>query len=815
MNSKKKILVLLSSLLLATAATATVATTALQPEGRPYGIQAGDECASHTGNHYAMKDPTNTEPGYREFWACCVCGRQYLTQKTGDWTEGSAATMIGSVDSDHIAYLPVGLKIPFGENDWGLKQLSSSFAKTDYADKAIQFKAYFGNSGDSQIQISLYNGNDELKPAITDIRIYQTGGKYSVKVGSIDLEAACTKVDEHTVLVKLNYSRLLNAGAIATENSFNYIRVWPMAEVTTPGCGVFTNSFSVVDPYVVEHKYSFHTAESIENMVTEEGENLWIGKDGIGSASGAICTLDPAGTHEGQIYNGSMCFNDLKGVSKIKLKGTGKILVQTGLVAWTWETSSVFDLNTEEGITMDIDPERTNAFLLASRGTQVVLTSLEIVSRVENGTGSTDMDLFQNATIANWGNESYGYYTASNTNGSKSALVVGSMLNYESWPAVPLILGGVDATGCKLEFDAKGTAGRKRISITPFGPGDVQLGPEIGYDLTNSWQKITYDNWTVDDRVVNFIRITVFTTPESDVHEAIIDNMKFVDKSIINETGAPAWSYRAFDATHVLTESQYFNKALAIDFKPETTNASFEIDYMSDSNHYVGRKNFITVADGVPTSTFGTIVANPTAGEGWYTLLVSEKNIGHFDRVTNGATIAGMYLATDNAMTGSVTFNYHSFRAVDDIAPTRQILTYTQNGFGVGFGHTDVNHVANVSHYRTAAGNTIMISLKVVGSVGSYFTMNFAPQGDPNIFKYIIITVTETGLASNCGKIEAAPDGFYNFYLPNTECDQDALTDANGDCTCSVFWMGEPFTGVEYVQIDANACKIYQAGIVA
>ena len=69
-------------------------------------IVQAKECEHH-GYHYEYHAPTETEFGWKEFWACCDCGQQFLTQpETGTWIDQDYTLMSGVMTSDHIAYLP-------------------------------------------------------------------------------------------------------------------------------------------------------------------------------------------------------------------------------------------------------------------------------------------------------------------------------------------------------------------------------------------------------------------------------------------------------------------------------------------------------------------------------------------------------------------------------------------------------------------------------------------------------------------------------------------------------------------------------------
>ncbi|MCQ2742084.1 MAG: hypothetical protein MJ239_02135 [Bacilli bacterium] len=565
---------------------------------------------------------------------------------------------------------------------------------------------------------------------------------------------------------------------------------------------------------------TFDSATQIENSTSKEGDAIALDKYGVGSASGAICTLDPAGTHEDQTYNGYLMMPTLHGVTGLTIKGNGNIAVRTGVEAWKWETVCYFSISSEKPITLNLDPNRDNAVIIASTGGQVSLNEIKVTSALKDGTGTSDADLLQNAVVAEGltTNVAYGYFTDKDTNNSGSALLIGAHCNTEAWPCVFLDFpSGLNLNGGNISFDAKGLSGRKRVSLTLFDADLNIIAGEIGYDLSSSWETFTY-NCSAAKKTVRYMRLTVFTTSVSDVHETLIDNLIVKEAGLVTETNAPAWSYRAFDADRKLSEAQYIDKALAIDFKPETANAAFEIDYMSDVNNYVGKKNFVKVVNGAIFSTFGTISANAAAGEGWYTLTVSEKNLESYNRLrnsSNATTIDGIYLATDYAMTGSVTFNYRSLRVVDDIAPTRNPKRYTAAAEGITFWGNDVLDVAFVNDYRGTEGNALMISFKVEGAVGSCFSMNFADSGvGQKIFKTIIITVTEDGLTTNCGVLKKAVDDYYNLYIRTTDVDAAALTSANGSNYINVFWMGGDYWTIDAVSFDTNAFKIYKAGSI-
>ena len=64
-----------------------------------------DQC-HHNGYHYEAKAPTENDFGWREFWACCECGQQFLIQpEEGQWEDRDYSLMTGTMTSSHIAYL--------------------------------------------------------------------------------------------------------------------------------------------------------------------------------------------------------------------------------------------------------------------------------------------------------------------------------------------------------------------------------------------------------------------------------------------------------------------------------------------------------------------------------------------------------------------------------------------------------------------------------------------------------------------------------------------------------------------------------------
>lgn len=98
-----------------------------------------DECSYHHGNHYLAKSPTESEPGWKEFWACCSCHHQYIdSAPNGEWVDLDSQYMTGGVGSGHIAYLPP-------------TQLESKLKTAVFADIQLCYKesgsGYVGNAG--------------------------------------------------------------------------------------------------------------------------------------------------------------------------------------------------------------------------------------------------------------------------------------------------------------------------------------------------------------------------------------------------------------------------------------------------------------------------------------------------------------------------------------------------------------------------------------------------------------------------------------------------------------------------------------------
>ena len=136
MKSKK--IILLTSLIGACALSLGVLT--LFAKNKSLFVEANSgECAHHHGNHYLAKAPTTTESGWQEFWACCVCGHQYIgSAPSGDWIDQDFDYMTGGVGIDHIAYLPP-------------VEYSSKLKTAVFADIQLCYKengsGYVGNAG--------------------------------------------------------------------------------------------------------------------------------------------------------------------------------------------------------------------------------------------------------------------------------------------------------------------------------------------------------------------------------------------------------------------------------------------------------------------------------------------------------------------------------------------------------------------------------------------------------------------------------------------------------------------------------------------
>lgn len=95
MNKKK---VLIFSLL-----TAALAVGSFISVNKAKGVSLLDaEGCIHEGNHYAAHDATCTEAGNKEFWACCKCQTQFLSNPGGTWTDKT--TLAAPLESTHVAY---------------------------------------------------------------------------------------------------------------------------------------------------------------------------------------------------------------------------------------------------------------------------------------------------------------------------------------------------------------------------------------------------------------------------------------------------------------------------------------------------------------------------------------------------------------------------------------------------------------------------------------------------------------------------------------------------------------------------------------
>ena len=112
----------------------------------------------HVGNHYAEKDPTRTEAGHKEFWACCKCHEVFLTLPEGTFTDADEALMTGGLGDAHPAYVaPYELEIAV----WG--RYISSALMDDLMDG---FDTYCqGLSIDiSNIHVTYYQGATNSDP---------------------------------------------------------------------------------------------------------------------------------------------------------------------------------------------------------------------------------------------------------------------------------------------------------------------------------------------------------------------------------------------------------------------------------------------------------------------------------------------------------------------------------------------------------------------------------------------------------------------------------------------------------------------------
>lgn len=113
---KKKILLLLS--ISVTAATICAVVPMMGNTGSILG--ATNECSHHHGNHYLANDPTCSESGNLEFWACCDCLTQYTVKPDGDWVDCGVYSG-NPLSPEHVAYVA-----PTGEHHYGLHAVDST-----------------------------------------------------------------------------------------------------------------------------------------------------------------------------------------------------------------------------------------------------------------------------------------------------------------------------------------------------------------------------------------------------------------------------------------------------------------------------------------------------------------------------------------------------------------------------------------------------------------------------------------------------------------------------------------------------------------
>jgi len=113
MQKKKKVLVLLTI-----ASSSLAITVAASFIGKGSGFRTGvgaDACAAgqHSGNHYLANAATCGEAGNAEFWACCECQQQFLSNPGGNFADCGAYAG-APLASTHIAYVA-----PTGEHAYG------------------------------------------------------------------------------------------------------------------------------------------------------------------------------------------------------------------------------------------------------------------------------------------------------------------------------------------------------------------------------------------------------------------------------------------------------------------------------------------------------------------------------------------------------------------------------------------------------------------------------------------------------------------------------------------------------------------------
>ncbi|MCQ3034623.1 MAG: hypothetical protein MJ248_00105 [Bacilli bacterium] len=88
-------------LTLISASAVVAAAVAIAPKNAVASFAEGCE---HEGNHYDAVAATSTSAGNKEFWACCVCHEQFITEPSkGTWTDQGAYD--GELSSSHIAYV--------------------------------------------------------------------------------------------------------------------------------------------------------------------------------------------------------------------------------------------------------------------------------------------------------------------------------------------------------------------------------------------------------------------------------------------------------------------------------------------------------------------------------------------------------------------------------------------------------------------------------------------------------------------------------------------------------------------------------------
>ncbi|MCQ3034624.1 MAG: hypothetical protein MJ248_00110 [Bacilli bacterium] len=151
-------------LLIAILTTSTVAVALALAATPNNAVTSFAEGCEHEGNHYDAVAATSTSAGNKEFWACCVCHEQFITEPSkGTWEDKGAYT--GVLAPSHVAYVaPVKLQGTF---------IQVANASSEYIDSIDIVEGSTYNVGETvRIRLvpkTLYSGVENISKFYLDV----------------------------------------------------------------------------------------------------------------------------------------------------------------------------------------------------------------------------------------------------------------------------------------------------------------------------------------------------------------------------------------------------------------------------------------------------------------------------------------------------------------------------------------------------------------------------------------------------------------------------------------------------------------------